>query len=168
MFLLKSSLFSIAFLSLLLVACGDADKPAAQKSSPGPSVKPKEKVVMYERQFDMSQIVRGGQIFKQNCASCHGDNAEGANDWRKRDAQGKLPAPPLNGTGHAWHHPMRALKQTIYYGTARIGGSMPGWKDKLSEAQVDDILAWLQAKWPDEVYQAWARNDLRSRNQSTK
>jgi len=149
---------------LTLVACSDQEKPDAEKSVAQSSVPTMEKSVVFERNKDIPKIVRGGQLFKQNCASCHGDNAQGAEGWQKRDAQGKLPPPPLNGTGHAWHHPTTGLKQTIFYGTEKLGGSMPGWKDKLTNAEVDEILAWLQAKWPDEVYQAWARNDQRSRN----
>lgn len=157
--------FLIAALSFLLVACGEADKPAVQPSS---SITPLAEPVKFKRQIDMARLVRGSQIFKQNCASCHGDNAQGEDNWQKRDAKGKSPAPPLNGTGHTWHHPMSGLKQTIYFGTQKIGGSMPGWKDTLSDAQIDDVLFWIQAKWPEELYQSWANNDLRSRNKKAK
>lgn len=163
--LLKLSLV-IASVSSLLVACGETDKPVVPTSSS--VVTPVAETVKFERKTDLAKLVRGGQIFKQNCASCHGDNAQGADNWQKRDANGKFLAPPLNGTGHAWHHPMSGLKQTIYFGTERIGGSMPGWKDALTEAQIDDVLFWVQAKWPDELYQVWAKNDLRSRNRETK
>jgi len=148
--------------TLLLAACGEPDKPVTKKSSAQQPVKSMVKSVVFQRNNDIAKIVRGGQIFKQNCASCHGDNAQGANNWQKRDAKGKFLPPPLDGTGHAWHHPMAGLKQTIFFGTEKIGGSMPGWQGKLTGAQVDDILAWVQAKWPDELYQAWANNNARS------
>lgn len=152
---------------LLLTGCPDPVQPKYEnKPASKQVVEPvaqQEKIVMYERPIDMPQLVRGGQLFKQNCASCHGDNAQGMSGWQKRDAQGKFPPPPLDGTGHSWHHPMAGIKHTIYFGTENNGGSMPGWKDKLTDAQIDDILAWIQAKWPDELYQAWAKNDLRSR-----
>lgn len=163
--LLKLSLVVVS-LSSLLVACGEADKPVEQQSSQ--AVTPLTKPVKFERQTDTAKLVRGGQIFKQNCASCHGDNGQGASNWQKRGVDGKFPPPPLNGSGHTWHHPMSGLKQTIYFGTQKIGGSMPGWNGVLTEAQIDDVLFWIQAKWPDELYQAWANNDLRSRNQKAK
>ena len=32
---------------------------------------------------------------------------------------------------------------------------MPGFGDKLNETQIDDILAWVQTHWSDEVYRIW-------------
>ena len=161
-------LWIIAVPLSLLVGCSELEGPVEEKTSSISSISPIDKNIVFERNKDIAQIIRGGQVFKQNCASCHGDNAQGANNWQRRTAEGKFLPPPLNGTGHAWHHPTAGLKQTIFYGTEKIGGSMPGWKDKLSDAQVNDVLAWMQSKWPDELYQAWAKNDQRSRNQSTK
>ena len=116
------------------------------------------------REFDFLQMKRGGELFQQHCASCHGKNAEGAPNWQQRDKNGKFPAPALNGTAHAWHHPTKVLIDVIQNGTERIGGNMPPWKDKLSEAQIRDIIAWFQAKWSDEIYAAWHRNEQNSEN----
>lgn len=110
------------------------------------------------RKMDFAQITRGGNVYKNNCMSCHGANAEGNVDWRKTDAEGKYPAPPLNGTGHAWHHSNKVNANTIWNGTKHIGGNMPAWKDKLSEEEVIDVIAWFQSKWSDEVYQTWVKN----------
>jgi mono/diheme cytochrome c family protein len=60
---------------------------------------------------------------------------------------------------------MAILKRTIRDGTQKIGGSMPAWGDKLTEQDMDDVIAWFQAKWPDELYTAWYRNDQQSRQQ---
>lgn len=109
------------------------------------------------RNPDSVQIQHGHQLFLQNCAICHGANAEGAPDWSRPDANGKYPPPPLNGSGHAWHHPQRALVATIKFGTVRIGGSMPAWQGKLSDQDIDDIIVWFQSLWPDELYAAWRR-----------
>jgi len=60
----------------------------------------------YDRsKIDPLRINKGRELYLKNCTVCHGLNAEGASDWRQRDKDGKFPAPPLNGTGHAWHHP---------------------------------------------------------------
>jgi len=115
------------------------------------------------RDFDFLQMKRGGQLFQQHCAACHGKQGQGANNWQRRDATGKMPAPPLNGTGHAWHHPSKVLIDVIQNGTQRIGGNMPPWKDKLSEPQIRDIIAWFQSKWSDEIYTAWYRNEKNSK-----
>ena len=113
------------------------------------------------RDYDFQQLKRGGQLFQQNCAVCHGKNAEGTKDWKKTDADGKYPPPPLNGSAHAWHHPTKILVDVIKNGTIRIGGNMPPWKDKLNDDQIKDIIIWFQSKWSDEIYSAWYEIDQR-------
>jgi len=77
------------------------------------------------RWYDQSAVDKGNVLFKQNCASCHGENAEATPDWKKTDSNGKYPPPPLNGTAHTWHHSQELLKKTIMEGGAKLGGVMP-------------------------------------------
>ena len=107
------------------------------------------------RNIDPVQYSQGARLFQLNCAICHGQHGEGAKDWRTPDEQGKNPAPPLNGTGHTWHHSNKALVNVIRNGTTKIGGNMPAWKDKLSKSEITLILTWITAQWPDEIYTAW-------------
>jgi len=115
------------------------------------------------RNRDFQQILRGGRIYQQNCARCHGKLAQGGADWRQRDANGNFPPPPLNGTGHTWHHPSEVLVEIIKNGTAALGGNMPAWKDKLTDQDIEDVLAWIQAQWPDEIYATWYQNNQRNK-----
>ena len=115
------------------------------------------------RDNDFSRIARGGRLYQQNCAECHGASAEGAPNWRQRDADGMFPPPPLNGTGHAWHHPKAMLQYVIANGSPGGQGRMPAWREKLSVQEINDIMAWFMSKWPDEVYQAWYQRNQRSR-----
>jgi len=112
-----------------------------------------EKVV--KRDIDPIRYSKGTRLYQLNCAKCHGLNAEGAKDWRQLDEDGKNPAPPLNGTGHSWHHSTKALFNVIRNGTGKIGGNMPAWKDKLSTSEIKLILTWVTAQWSDEIYTAW-------------
>ncbi|MGO1500393.1 MAG: c-type cytochrome [Marinobacter sp.] len=75
---------------------------------------------------------RGSKVFKDSCASCHGTKAQGAFNWRKSLEDGTYQPPPLNGTGHAWHHPFEMLMGTINQGGAPMGGQMPAMGDDLS------------------------------------
>ena len=140
--------------SILLVACSDQAKEVTPN---------KQSQSVPIRKMDFAQITRGGKLFQQNCAVCHGKQAEGAPNWQKMDANGKFPPPPLNGSAHAWHHPQSVLVDTIRNGTAKLGGNMPAWKDKLSNEQINDIIAWFQSKWSDDIYSAWYEMDQRSR-----
>lgn len=108
-----------------------------------------------ERNFDTAQIARGRTIFQENCAVCHGANAEATPDWRKPLENGRYPPPPLDGTAHAWHHSTEELKRFILKGGPPGEGRMPGWEGKLTAQEIDDILVWIKSLWPDEVYDAW-------------
>ena len=102
------------------------------------------------------QIAQGKQIFEANCQLCHGVAAAGlVKDWQKPDAGGKYPAPPLNGTAHAWHHDMKTLLSTINRGGIPLGGSMPAFKDILTEEEKVAVLIYIQSLWPEELYQVW-------------
>jgi len=115
------------------------------------------------RGWSFGQVHRGGVLFARNCATCHGGNAEGALNWRHRGPDGRFPPPPLNGTGHAWHHPKAVLHDVIKNGSPSGQGNMPAWRDRLTDEQIDDIIAWFQSQWPNEVYNAWYQMDQRSR-----
>lgn len=117
--------------------------------------------VTSERWYSAQQLASGEVLFKQNCASCHGQNAEGTADWKTPDANGNYPPPPLNGNAHAWHHSNELLKSTIQDGGVKLGGVMPGFSDQLSDEEIDSVIAYFQSKWPDDIYQKWA-----SRNHS--
>lgn len=113
------------------------------------------KIEEVSRNIDPVKYSQGRKLFQSNCAVCHGKQGEGAKDWRKPDANGKNLPPPLNGSGHTWHHSRKALISTIKNGTGKIGGNMPAWKDQLSDKDIDAILSWITAQWPDEIYTAW-------------
>jgi len=107
-----------------------------------------------------SLIASGKQVFTENCQICHGVNAGGTvKQWQKPGADGKYPAPPLNGTAHAWHHDIKNLKATIDRGGVPLGGTMPAFKNKLSDEQKTAVIAYIQSLWPEEIYQAWKQRN---------
>ena len=113
-----------------------------------------------QRWFSEDQIVSGQQLFLNNCASCHGNNAEGTLRWKVRDKNGFLPPPPLNGTAHTWHHDKNVLIAIIKQGGARYDGKMPPFEKVLNDAQIDNIIAFVQSTWSKEIYDRWASNYL--------
>ena len=103
-------------------------------------------------------IARGEVIYAETCASCHGVDLSGQEgvDWRVRDSDGYLPAPPHDETGHTWHHPDEVLIAITTHGTeALIGGTyrsnMMGFGDVLSEQEILDVLAYIKSTWPERV-----------------
>ena len=101
----------------------------------------------------------GRSLFDIHCASCHGVGAVGDPNWRQRDAGGLYRPPPLNGTAHAWHHPLAVLYKQVMRGSTPGVGNMPAFKEVLSRGEVLAIIAYFQSLWSDEIYSAWRRMD---------
>ena len=153
----KTRMLAVVALGLLVTAC---DRGAGTPMTPSPS--PQARV------DDPKVLALGKEVFMTHCARCHGQQAEGAPDWRTPNAQGHYPPPPLNGSGHAWHHPKAMLRQVIREGSPPgPQARMPAWKDRLSEQEIQAVIAWFQSLWPEDVYQAWQQMDRRGghRNQ---
>lgn len=115
-----------------------------------------------ERWYGAEQIERGNKFYQENCAECHKPDASGTANWREPDEKGSYPPPPLNGTAHTWHHPLPVLRRTVRIGGVPLGGTMPGFADKLNEQQIDDIFAWVQSHWSDEIYTIWHERNLQA------
>ncbi|MCE7913532.1 MAG: cytochrome c [Nitrosomonas sp. PRO4] len=139
---------------VLLLGCGDSVSPRMLSGQPQIN----SKTGLIERNFDQAQIKRGEAVYVANCTGCHGPNGAGTPDWRKPNADGKYPPPPLDGTAHAWHHSTEVLRKTILKGTPPEIGSMPAWEGKLNEHQVDDVIVWIKSLWSDEIYDTWFKN----------
>jgi len=110
------------------------------------------------RWYSDAQLARGESLFLQHCAACHGRRAEGTSDWKRPDANGNYPPPPLNGTAHAWHHDLEVLRRSIRQGGKPLGGVMPAFADRLGDEEIDSVIAYFQSQWPDEVYRRWAEH----------
>ena len=107
------------------------------------------------RWYNPEQLSQGQALFANNCAACHGSMGEGVNDWKTVDEDGFFPAPPINGSAHAWHHSLEVLLRTVNVGGTALGGSMPGFNDRLTESEQRSVIAAFQEYWSDEIYQKW-------------
>jgi len=105
---------------------------------------------------DATITAEGRSLYAENCASCHRPDLTGEPEWRTRDGDGYMPAPPHDETGHTWHHADAQLIEITRVGTeALVGGAyrsrMPGFGDALSEAQIIAVLAYIKSTWPGQV-----------------
>ena len=110
---------------------------------------------------DAELVARGRGIYDQQCASCHGVNLEGQPNWRLRNDDGTLPAPPHDESGHTWHHPDDVLFQLTKQGTAAFladgyKSNMPAYADILTDAEIWAVLAYVKSRWPPEIQAAQA------------
>ena len=99
----------------------------------------------------------GQQTFATVCAACHGVGGEGQPDWHIRKADGTLPAPPLNGTGHTWHHADGLLYRIVSKGgelwedpsLPNLKSGMPGFEMQLSREEIIAVLEYVKSLWVD-------------------
>ena len=119
-----------------LVACGER-QPAATIASPVAEA--------------------GRELFREHCAVCHGTGGEGQPGWQIRKPDGVLPAPPLNGDGHTWHHGDGTLFRIVSQGGAiyespnlpNYRSGMPAFGEKLSRDEMVSVINYLKILWGD-------------------
>ena len=102
-------------------------------------------------------VTQGADIYATACANCHGIDLEGQPNWRSRNADGRLPAPPHNASGHTWHHDATALFQLTKVGVAEMIGDpdyasdMPAFADTLTDAEIVAVLSFIKSTWPADI-----------------
>ena len=117
-----------------------------------------EEKIIIERADKGSEIFNlGKELYQANCASCHQPNLSGQVGWKEKvDADGHRLAPPLNGTGHTWHHDDKTLFYITKYGLAKLvpkyEGKMMGFGDKLNDQEIKSVLAYIKSFWSNEYY----------------
>tara|TARA_B100001063_G_scaffold208224_1_gene204550 strand:- start:5157 stop:5621 length:465 start_codon:yes stop_codon:yes gene_type:complete len=102
-----------------------------------------------------AKLELGKALYYTYCASCHGENLQGQPKWNTSlDEDGHNYAPPLNGTGHTWHHSEEQLYNIIRYGLKfyndNYKGKMKG-NDQLNDEEVWSILEYIKSVWPDSI-----------------
>ena len=105
---------------------------------------------------DPETIAAGDMIYAAACASCHGVYLEGQSNWRQQLANGSLPAPPHDHTGHTWHHPDSVLFTITKHGGQSVAppdfkSNMPGFEAMLTDEQIWAVLAYIKSTWPTDV-----------------
>jgi len=145
---------------MILAGCAGA-------ASPGPTV---TATPLPLPTLDPGQVARGRQIYLQNCASCHGQNAEGAPNWQQPDARGNLPPPPHDDRGHTWRHSDAQLAAIIRDGmrdpfnkTPEL--TMPPFKGRLSDEEIAAVIEYFKSLWSPEHRRFQEEQNQRERSQ---
>jgi len=105
---------------------------------------------------DAAQVAQGQAVYAAQCARCHGVNLQGQPNWRERQANGRLPAPPHDATGHTWHHPDSALFGITKHGMSDY--APPGYQSDmlafdgvLTDEEIAAVLAYMKSRWPPDI-----------------
>lgn len=131
--------------AILVASCGTAPSPSdalAVVAPPPPDLDP-------------VSVELGRGLYEANCASCHGIDLSGADDWKVPLPTGGYPPPPHDSTGHTWHHPDRVLIE-IVRDPVSYDIAMPA--TTLSVDEIRAILDYLRSNWgPEERRFQWER-----------
>ena len=110
-----------------------------------------------DHELENRDISAGSALYAQHCAACHGINLEGQPDWQSPDANGVLPAPPHDASGHTWHHDNVLLFDYIKLGGAAtlaalgvedFNSGMPAYEGVVADEDIWNILAYIRSTWP--------------------
>lgn len=103
-------------------------------------------------------VAQGRQIYLRECAKCHGERGQGYADHPG--------APPLDETGHAWHHPDQQIYGWIVNGKLAVAGEgMPALGDRLTDQEVRAVITYLHSLWAEE--QLETQQDVTTRYPTT-
>lgn len=91
---------ALSFLIFGMLISGCSEKPGSQAPATSEEA---------ARWYSPEQVAQGELLYRKHCVDCHLPEAQGTKDWRTPLADGGYPPPPLNGSAHAWHHPLPAL-----------------------------------------------------------
>lgn len=138
-----------------LVAAGAAAVVIFRAVAGGPPAAPEQPAALF-RPDDRRIVERGREVYETSCAQCHGANLEGQANWRQRGADGLLPAPPHDETGHTWHHADQVLFDLTKYGMQRFAGpdyrsAMPAYVGVLSDDDIIAAMSFIKSRWPEPV-----------------
>ncbi len=105
-------------------------------------------------------LAQGETLYLEQCAACHGASLEGQANWQTQQADGTMPAPPHDATGHTWHHSDAFLFAYTKDGGARtlsrlgvegVKSAMPAFGGILSDEDIADVLGYMRSTWPRQV-----------------
>lgn len=81
-------------------------------------------------------LSEGQALYQATCAVCHGSEGGGF-------ATAGVPAPPLDGRAHSWHHPDSQIIGWIRDGGVQMPAVGAGWSDD----EVRGVMAYFKQWW---------------------
>lgn len=100
-------------------------------------------------------VASGRQLYTTRCASCHGGDLRGQPGWPQPQANGVMPAAPLDRSGRTWQRSDGWIFTTIRHGgqaTAPPGtiSYMPA-TGNLTDAEIWSIISYIKSSWPESL-----------------
>lgn len=98
--------------------------------------------------FESADVERGGEVYREYCAQCHGLSGEGDGPG----AAGLDPKPAIHARMAMHKLPDDYLYNVVFFGGKEVGKSMsmPDWGMTLGEEQIADVIAYMKATFQAE------------------
>jgi len=123
-----------AIVAMIVVACGDATRTT---NSPAPSAAQSPAATTASATPDQFAAARAG--YAKNCLGCHGETGEGGT----KKVEGKTLKVPSFKAPHSLKDSDKEFMEQIHEG----GEGMPAFKDKLSEAEMTDLVKFIRKEF---------------------
>ena len=123
-----------AAVTMIVVACGDATRTT---NSPAPSAAQSPASTTASATPDEFAAARAS--FAKNCLGCHGETGEGGT----KKIEGKTLKVPSFKAPHSLKDSDKDFMEQIHEG----GEGMPAFKDKLSEAEMTDLVKFIRKEF---------------------
>ena len=137
---------AVAAVGIGLSACSGPTTPTLGPTFTG--ALPTQTTEVQKPEPPLEILAKGAELYVANCQVCHGDS---------NGLGGTGGAPPHNKAGHTWHHPDAQLREWVLNGKLGFRGpAMPALGDKLTEPDVDVVLAYIKAWWNEEQRESQA------------
>jgi mono/diheme cytochrome c family protein len=131
-------LFVIVSLGLLLAVACTTGQGGDGGISRGNGVVP---------ELDSQEVEDGARTYQAYCASCHGADLSGEDNWKTRNPDGSYPAPPQDSSGHTWHHSDTVLLEIVRYGIDMPESRIPAFGGELGDDQIRAVIAFFKSNW---------------------
>ena len=100
-----------------------------------------------------AMVTEGRQVYRSQCAGCHGRNLQGQPLWQLEDQYAHRRAPAHDASGHTWMHSDEDLFAMTKYGRfpgvpKSFHSYMPAFEKRLSDGEILAVLAYVKADWP--------------------
>lgn len=127
---------------LTISSCGVSSESEMENNIINPEIPEQFQSLANPDKIDEDTIELGGNIFKSNCASCHGESGKGDGVV----AKSLDPEPPNLSKSH----PDRT-DGYLFWRISEGGGfepyssSMPGWKTILSDEEIWHVISYIRS-----------------------